>query len=36
MDKHATMLLKIQTMIQGEKTADEHVQDFEKAAIKTP
>ena len=27
------MLLKIRTMIQGEKTADKHVQDFEKAAL---
>ena len=28
------MLLKIRTMMQGEKTADEHVQDFEKTALK--
>ena len=33
MDKQATMSLKIQTMMQGDKTADEHVQDFEKAAL---
>ena len=32
-DKWATMLLKICTMMQGDKTADEHVQDFEKAAL---
>ena len=32
-DKHATMSLKIHTMMQGDKTADEHVQDFEKAAL---
>ena len=33
MDKHATMFLKIHTMMQGDKSADEHVQDFEKAAL---
>ena len=33
MDKQATMSLKIRTMMQGDKTADEHVQDFEKAAL---
>ena len=27
------MSLKIRTMMQGDKTADEHVQDFEKAAL---
>ena len=27
------MSLKIRTMMQGERTADEHVQDFEKAAL---
>ena len=27
------MLLKIRTMLQGDKTADEHVQDFEKTAL---
>ena len=32
-DKCTTMLLKIQTMMQGEKTAEEHVQDFEKTAL---
>ena len=32
-DKRATMSLKIHTMIQGDKTVDEHVQDFEKAAL---
>ena len=32
-DKWATMLLKIRTMMQGNKTADEHIQDFEKAAL---
>ena len=32
-DKRATMSLKICTMMQGNKTADEHVQDFEKAAL---
>ena len=33
MDKRATMSLKIRTMMQGDKTANEHVQDFEKAAL---
>src|ERR1700724_3563455 len=33
MDKQSTMSLKIRTMMQGEKHADEHVQDFEKAAL---
>ena len=33
MDKCATMSLKIRTMMQGDKIADEHVQDFEKAAL---
>ena len=32
-DKQATMLLKIHTMMQGDKTANEYVQDFEKAAL---
>ena len=32
-DKRAMMSLKIHTMMQGDKTADEHVQDFEKAAL---
>ena len=32
-DKWATMSLKIHTMMQGVKTAEEHVQDFEKAAL---
>ena len=27
------MLLKIRTMLQGDKMADKHVQDFEKAAL---
>ena len=27
------MSLKIHTMMQGDKTADEHVQDFEKASL---
>ena len=27
------MSLKIRTMWQGNKTADEHIQDFEKAAL---
>ena len=34
MDKRATMSLKIRTMMQGDKMADKHVQDFEKAALK--
>ena len=33
MDKRATMSLKIHTMMQGDKMADEHVKDFEKAAL---
>ena len=32
-DKRATMSLKIRTMMQGDKTPDEHGQDFEKAAL---
>ena len=32
-DKRATMSLKIRTMMQGDKMADKHVQDFEKAAL---
>ena len=32
-DKWATMSLKVRTMMQGDKTADEHIQDFEKAAL---
>ena len=32
-DKCATMSLKIRTMMQGDKMAEEHVQDFEKAAL---
>jgi len=32
MDKQTTMSLKIRTMMQGDKPADEHVQEFEKAA----
>ena len=32
-DKCATMFLKIHTMMQGDKMADEHIQDFEKAAL---
>ena len=32
-DKRATMSLKIHTMLQGDKTADEHVQDFKKAVL---
>ena len=32
-DKQATMSLKIRTMMQGDKTVEEHVQDFEKAAL---
>ena len=32
-DKWAMMSLKIWTMMQGDKMADEHVQDFEKAAL---
>ena len=33
MDKQTTQSLKIRTMQQGDKPADEHVQDFEKAAL---
>ena len=33
-NKQATMLLKIRTMLQGDKTANEYIQDFEKAALK--
>ena len=33
MDKQATMSLKIRTMMQGNRTAEEPVQDFEKAAL---
>ena len=32
-DKRAMMSLKICTMMQGDKTADEHIQDFKKAAL---
>ena len=32
-NKQATMSLKIHTMMQDNKMADEHVQDFEKAAL---
>ena len=32
-DKHTTMSLKICTMMQGDKSVDEHVQDFEKTAL---
>ena len=32
-DKQATMSLKFCTMMQGDKTAEEHIQDFEKAAL---
>ena len=32
-DKRATMSLKIRTMMQGDKMAEEHIQDFEKAAL---
>ena len=32
-DKHTTMSLKIHTMQQGEKHADEHVQEFQRAAL---
>ena len=32
-DKQATMLLKIRTMMQGDQTTEEHVQDFEKVAL---
>ena len=33
MDKQTTMSSKIRTMMQGDKPTDEHVQDFEKAAM---
>ena len=33
MDKQMTMFLKIRTMMQGDKPVDEHVQEFEKAAM---
>ena len=33
-DKRTTQSLKICTMQQGDKPMDEHVQDFEKAALK--
>jgi len=32
-DKRTTQSLKIRTLQQGDKSADEHVQDFEKAAL---
>ena len=32
-DKHTTMSLKICMMQQGEKHADEHVQEFQRAAL---
>ena len=32
-DKRTTMSLKICTMVQGEKHADEHVQEFQRAAL---
>ena len=32
-DKYITMTLRIRTIIQGDKTVDEHIQDFEKAAL---
>ena len=32
-DKLTTASLKLRTIIQGDKHADEHVQDFEKAAM---
>ena len=32
-DKRATILLKIHTIMQGDKTAEEHVQDFKKTAL---
>ena len=32
-DKRTTMSLKIRTMIQGDKHADEHVQEFQRAAL---
>jgi len=33
MDKRTTQSLKIRTIQQGERSADEHVQEFEKAAL---
>ena len=33
MDKQATMSLKIQTIMQGNKMVDKHIQDFEKTAL---
>ena len=32
-DKRTTASLKLRTMVQGDRHADEHVQDFEKAAM---
>ena len=32
-DKQTTMSLKIRTMLQGDKHADEHVQEFQRAAL---
>ena len=32
-DKRTTMSLKIRTMVQGDKHADEHVQEFQRAAL---
>ena len=32
-DKRTTMSLKIRTMIQGDKHVDEHVQEFQRAAL---
>ena len=32
-DKRTTMSLKTRTMVQGEKHADEHVQEFQRAAL---
>ena len=32
-DKRTTMSLKIRTMIQGDKHADEHMQEFQRAAL---
>ena len=33
MDKQSTASLKLRTMMQGDKPVDEHVQEFEKAAL---
>ena len=33
MDKQSTSSLKIRTMMQGDKHVDEHIQEFEKAAL---